>query len=329
MPDPNVQLSNDEQNYFDTRGEETVDAPKVEAPKVEETTVATEPKIAKKQSRISKSETVSEPVENEQPVVTKTPHEEQIENLNIALKQERQEAKERDRRTEERLRLLQSVVEQRQAPQVQQQQETIPDVDKDPLGTLKYVVGKIRQGDQTQQQTQQQQQEQFYRQQIVGEASRMEAEFLSQQPDFDASTRTSPTYNEASNFLVTMRKAELTATGSYNPMQINQILVNETVELARQSLQNGRNPAQVIYDIAKARGFAPKAKAAPQETESEKISRIAKGQEAGFSLSQAGGSKAPANKGLDAKSLATMSEDDFNSFMAKAKKSELRSLFGD
>ena len=87
-------------------------------------------------------------------------------------------------------------------------------------------------------------------------------------------------------------------------------------------------------DVAGARGFVPKAKTPvipkePVETEQEKLIRIAKVQEAGFSLSQAAGSKAPSGKGLGAKTLANMSDDDFTAFVDKAKKSDLRALMGD
>jgi hypothetical protein len=78
-----------------------------------------------------------------------------------------------------------------------------------------------------------------------------------------------------------------------------------------------------VLEIARAGGFAPKAKAptpaqsASAETEQERITRIAKGQEAGFSLRQAGGSKAPNNKSFDAKTLASMSDEDFSAFLSR------------
>ena len=68
------------------------------------------------------------------------------------------------------------------------------------------------------------------------------------------------------------------------------MIQQEAVGFAAQALRVGRNPAQVVMELAKARGFMPKPKtAAPAETEQEKIARIARGQEAGFSLSPGNG----------------------------------------
>jgi hypothetical protein len=92
--------------------------------------------------------------------------------------------------------------------------------------------------------------------------------------------------------------------------------------LAPEVLQTGRNPAKFILEITKVTGFAPKPKeqpAIPAETEHEKLARIAKGQEAGFSPSRAGGSKAPNSKGIDGKSLANTSDDDLSAFFNNVK----------
>jgi len=319
MVDNSVALSAEEQEFFDSKGET---APEIEKP-VEKAPVAKETKKTGKTTREVPRET--EPTE--ETVVTKTPAEEKAENLEMALREERRLRAESERRTEERLRLLQEVVTSKPKPEVQP--EVIPDPDKDAMGALKYLLQKTRQGEQQQHTTAMQQEMQRQSQAVMGEAARMENDYLRQQPDYDANTGVSQTYNEASGFLVNMRKAELAATGSYNPVQINQILANEAIQLADNALRTGKNPAQVVMDIAKARGFKPIPKQAA-ETEQEKINRIAKGQEAGFSLSQATGSKASsAGKGLDAKTIATMSDEDFSAFVAKAKKSDLRQIFGD
>lgn len=332
MPD-NIALSAEEQSYFDNRGEQPVaneqaPAEEIKQP-IEKAPVA---KQEKKIGRPRKEAIETESIETEiaEPVIKqKSPEQEEKENLQAALREERRMRTENERRTEERLRLLQQVIETKPQPQVQQQQEVIPDPERDALGALKYLLQQQQRGNQVQQQSVQQQQAVQMQQRIMGEASRMEMDYISQQPDYDANSRQSTTYNEASNFLVNMRKAELMATGAYNPVQINEILSQEAVGLAAQAVQAGRNPAQVVMDIAKARGFRATPKQAV-ETEQEKITRIAKGQEAGFSLSQASGSKAPtAGSKLDAKTVATMSDDDFTALMAKAKKSDLRSIFGD
>jgi hypothetical protein len=157
-------------------------------------------------------------------------------------------------------------------------------------------------------------------------------EFLREQPDFDAASGHSPSYNEASAFLVNMRRAELQAVGGYNSVQINLIISQEAIGLASQALQAGRNPARVVLDVAKARGFTCKPKEAPAaqappETEQQRIARIAKGAGSWFPAA-----RRPARrqtKGFDAKALANMSDDGFTAFLDKAKKSDLRGLVGD
>jgi hypothetical protein len=93
--------------------------------------------------------------------------------------------------------------------------------------------------------------------------------YLRTLPDFNAESGASPTYNEASAFLISQRRAELAATGAYNPLQITQPIQQEAIGLSAQALQAGRNPAQVVMDVAKARGFAPKRKQAAQPRETE------------------------------------------------------------
>lgn len=338
MPDP-IAMSEEEQKYFDTRGEE--------APVVEKTTeiVKEEPKTAprevitkKELKQTKKSKEVSaepepEP-ETEAEPVTRTSEQIETDNLKAALKEERRLRAENERRTDERLRLLQQAAEQKTQPPAPQA-EPIPDAEKDPLGVLKYLLNKTIQGEQTQQVTQQQVDANNQQRQLMVRSAQLEREYLSKQPDFDAVSGQSAAYNEASMHLMNSRRSELMAMGyddfgdpAKGILPINQIIGQEAIGLAQRAIQLGRNPAELVMENSKLRGYTQKTKA-PVETEQEKITRISKGQEVGFSLGQATGSKAPVNKGLDAKSLATMTDEDFTAFMAKAKKSDMRSLFGD
>lgn len=335
MPDNYANLNPEEQNYFDTQGAEVPAAePPAEAPKQEPVKAPVQKKAAKAAKPAAEVEgEVAEAAPVEPP--KRSAEQEQIENLNAALREERQGRKEFETKANERLRLLQEaiVARQEQAKPPAASQET-PDPEKDPMGALKMLLAQAKENRQVHadgvQETERRQQEQ----RIMGEASRLEMEYLREQPDFDAGTGNSPSYNEASAFLVNMRRAELAALGTYNPVQINQIVAQEAIGLAAQALQAGKNPARIVFELAKVRGFAPKAKEVPvvevpAETEQQKLARISKGQEAGFSLGQAGGSKAPNNKQFDAKTLASMNDEDFSAFVNKAKKSELRSLMGD
>lgn len=331
MPD-NIALSTEEQKYFDTAGSE---APVTETPAAEpvkEPAASEKAPVAKKTKTIGKEAPKAKeaPAEESTEEVVETPirskEQEENENLKNALKEERTASRQRETLTNQRLEQLQAAILEARQPKTEP--VAIPDPEKDALGALKYLMQQTREGQVQQHQTVEQQQRHQQTQHIMGEAQRLELEYLAQQPDYDAEKRTSPIYNEASNFLANQRRSELLATGAYNPVQINQILLNETLGLAENAIRAGRNPAQVVMDVAKARGFAVKP-AAPVETEQQKIDRIARGQEAGFSLGQATGSKAPNNSKLDAKTLANMSDEAFTAFVEKAKKSELRGLMGD
>jgi hypothetical protein len=185
------------------------------------------------------------------------------------------------------------------------------------MGTLKFLLTQQQGAKTAQGATAEEVQRQNQIRHVNGEASRLETEFLREQPDYDVTINPatgmsvgSPTYNKSSMFLMNMRRAEFAAIGVYNP--IMQTVQQEAVG-SRHRIQADRNPAQVVMDVAKARRFAPKPKqVAPEQpsavTDQEKLSRIAKGRELKFSLSQAGGSKAQNNKALDAKSLGNMSD---------------------
>lgn len=355
MPDNYATMTDAEQKFFDTQGAVTPDPEQVEETTKAEPEIKQEKKpvlTTKKASREAKKVTATvdeapaEEVETTAETVApvKDARDEQIENLNKALREERMATKERDRLTNERIKLIQeAILQSRQQPAQQQQHEVIPDVEKDPLGTLKYLLEQQKKGTQVQHLSEQQVQQQHQAQRVMNDAGRMENEWLQQQEDYDASInpqtgmpKGSAVYNEASSFLVNMRRAELLATGAYTPMQAQQVIAQEAIQLAHTAIQNGRNPAQVIMDIARARQFKPTPKQvaavekiAPAETEQEKITRIGKAQEAGFSLSQAAGGKAPNNSKLDAKALANMPDAEFAAFVENAKKSDLRALFGD
>jgi hypothetical protein len=78
-----------------------------------------------------------------------------------------------------------------------------------------------------------------------------EQQFLTQQPD----------YYEALNHLRQIRVTEITTLNpELTQEQVLGALRNEELQLAAMLVRNGRDPHQVAYQLAKARGYAPKAK---------------------------------------------------------------------
>jgi hypothetical protein len=84
---------------------------------------------------------------------------------------------------------------------------------------------------------------------------------ITQEKAFIAAT---PDYNDASIFLLQSRKDELSDLG-YNDAQCQEIINNERLAIASQCKQNGTNPAEAVYKIAKRRGYALKAPGRRQE----------------------------------------------------------------
>lgn len=191
--------------------------------------------------------------------------------------------------------------------------DEIPSLETDPLG---HILGQMKAQAKEQEELKknlseraQQDQQTFAVQRLTGTAVSMEQEFA----------RATPDYNEAASFLREGRRQEYTAMG-YNPQQVEQAIQQEALGIANMALQRGQNPAEVIYTLAKTRGFAkaPPAPPAVQENglpipqenaqSAERLATVAKGQQQNQSLGNIRGS-APAP--LTAQKLLEMSPDEF------------------
>lgn len=124
------------------------------------------------------------------------------------------------------------------------------------------------------QQRQMQEAQQGYRS-FANTVTVAEEQFRTQAPDYD----------EAVDFVRSSRFQEAKAVYEANGIEINpqheqQIraaITQEFAALAQNALQNGRNPASVLYTLAKARGFSPQ----PPQSQGvdNKVSRIERGVE--------------------------------------------------
>lgn len=114
-----------------------------------------------------------------------------------------------------------------------------------------------------------------------------------------------PDYDAAVGFLREGRAQEYRAMGYADPAQIEQMLMAEAFQLAEQASAQGVSPAQLAYNVARARGYARQEKTDDNVT---KLESIEKGQSRTKSLSGAGGEDRPV---LDAEALANMSDEEF------------------
>lgn len=221
--------------------------------------------------------------------------------------------------------ILETFNRQNAAPQQQQQQQpetpAIPAIDQDPVG---HIIGRLEEvnkklGDvakTNEQRTVADQQVTAIRN-LQNTAIAMEEEFKKVTPDYD----------DAVNHLRATQEAELAEQG-YTPQEIRNFIAQQALGAAARAIQQGKNPGQVLYAMAKVRGWAPKpaapvqpaAPAAP--TPVERVANIQRGQNEGRSLSQSRGT-APAP--LTSQRLLEMSNEEFDKAMATA---EGRALMG-
>ena len=133
------------------------------------------------------------------------------------------------------------------AQQQQAQQQEIPaepDPETDPIGALKRANERL---EQIQQETQQR----AYVEQISNVAYQAATQYQQQVPD----------YQDAYRYALNSRAQELMALGTPQHV-IPDILQREELSLIDTSLRNRKNPAEAIYQFAKARGFQGKPAAA-------------------------------------------------------------------
>lgn len=187
-----------------------------------------------------------------------------------------------------------------------------PTVEEQPLEVLKATQQRLAEFERQQQEAQ-------ITAQFSQHVSGLARQFKAQNPDYD----------QALKFVADMRRQELALFGM-PPQMIDQQLVRDEFEVSAAALQNGRNPAEVIYGMARARGFqpangtqahqaAPNGQAASQTGPS--LETIAKGQQASRSLGNVGGAAPDTLTGIDRiasmseKEIANLSPEEFRKIM--------------
>ena len=243
----------------------------------------------------------------------------------IALRRERQRAKELETqlaearetkaRMEERWRTMQEMAaaqwQQEQAQQPAQNADPEPDRYADPIGHNEWALRQQRaELDALKAQTQQRQamdHEQRQFQAVRGAFAAKAAEFAAKEPAF----------KEAYDHLTQSRFNELVMMG-FEPNAAQQTILREEAIIVAQWLQRGENPAAKAFELAKLRGFAPKAPEPPPapavQPGVEKVKLQAERNAAAASLSAAGG--APPDNGLSLEDIARLPPDEFRKRMA-------------
>jgi hypothetical protein len=136
---------------------------------------------------------------------------------------------------------------------------------------------------------------------------------------------TTPDFKAAYNHLLQSRANELAAMGYSDPVQLHQAITNDEMAIANMAKANGKSAAEIIYSLAKMRGYAkpadPKPEPAPAPaakttpTAAEKIETINAGQSANKSLSNTGGSAGDPD--MTGEMLLKMPMDEFEAWTSK------------
>lgn len=206
-----------------------------------------------------------------------------------------------------RIEVLQQLA-QRQQPQQAAQETVIPDVNVDPVGHFqaKFAESERKLQDVTKwRETQDANATAMNNvRELTGIAMRHETEF----------SKTTPDYQDAAAYVREARDKELDYMGYKDPAVRNQIIQQDALQIAAQALQGNLNAAEVVYNIAKARGYQAKAAAlvapiAPAKSpDAVKIATVAKGQAATQSLGQVNGESVP---DLSPDAILKMSDAEF------------------
>lgn len=186
----------------------------------------------------------------------------------------------------------------------QQQQPQIPSKDVDPLANMD---ARLEQSEQLARQLLMERQNEQRRQQAEHNERAFRAHVGGMEQEFSKST---PDYIEALQFVAGRRRTELEAAG-YPAQQVAAMVDRDAMMLAWDAVQQGRNPAEVIYNMAVSTGYVKK-----QQQAEQKVEALQKGAGAAKSL---GNGSAPA--GLPTmEQIANMDEDEFARFKADLSK---------
>ena len=182
-----------------------------------------------------------------------------------------------------------------------------PDVDDDPVECLKYTARDIAEVKQWREQQDQQRQQYEAHNQFIGSYKASAEEFSSRTPEF----------KDAYKYLIGARDRELTTLGYMDPRQRHQMIVQDEAQIVALAMQDGVNPAERLFAVAKDRGF----KKTEPKNDAQKLDTIQRGQQAAKSLGAVSGG---AEGELTLTQIAEMSEDE----IAKVDPDKLRKAMG-
>jgi chromosome segregation ATPase len=265
----------------------------------------------------TESEPESEPVREEaqQQIEPKNEFEDKYNNVRTALRDERQQKSQLQQRLqgmESQLGDVQQLRDElntyRQSYQQNEQQDKFND---DPANFLKQRVDELDQKHQNLlNQSQQANQEALAFNNEMNAIRSQTSQYAQKNPD----------YNERFNFVQNRRMKEFELLGVPQEQWQTQ-LENESIQLARVAMQQGRNPAELLSELASHWGY--QGQTAPespnQETNEQNLTRLEQGQKAASTLSSGGQSDDSLLKRIE-----NMSDKEFDDYWNKSIKPTYR-----
>jgi hypothetical protein len=135
-----------------------------------------------------------------------------------------------------------------------------------------------------------------------------------------------PDYPQAIEDYSRRRDQQLEIAGYRNPAERAQIIQQEGMIVAGRAHQDGANPAERMYEIAKAMGYEPPAaRRDVRPTPSERVNMISEGQRRSRGLGNARGSSP---QGMTKERVAAMSGSEFDRWYASASPEQFHEVFG-
>lgn len=188
--------------------------------------------------------------------------------------------------------------------------EPIPDKDTDPIGYHEYQINRLQKT--INEQTRYLRERAEYEQKQAQHNAFIE-NYRAQAHQF---SQKAPDFQDAYKYLLDSRKLEHMAAG-FSEQEATSILVEEEMSIVAKALQDKVNPAERMYNLAKARGFTGKAAA---KTTGKTLDSLKKGLDNSKSLKSGGGQPPDRVPGIN--DIDSMSWEEFDNEFQRIKRAQ-------
>ena len=146
--------------------------------------------------------------------------------------------------------------------------------------------------------------------------SQVEEQTVQQQYVRDAVTfsKETPDFADAYKHIKQGFHAELELQGMTDPSQREQFIKQEEYNLVQNALRQGRSPSEIIYNMAKTRGYMPKS-ATQENPAQQKLENLKQAKAASNQVAQA--AQGQASAGVTYETLADMTDDEMYDWASK------------